>query len=141
MFRPRKRGKALGAVVLAVGLLAVPATGTAGAEPAPTNRPQPRTVTLITGDRVVVTGEAVGAFHPGPGRERVTFHSTHRAGRLHVVPEDAVKAIAAGRLDPRLFDITGLIEAGYDDARTDPRTRSRPSPRAGSTRGCSTSPV
>lgn len=118
MFRPRKRGKALGAVVLAAGLVAAPVTGVAGAEPAPTGA-QPRTVTLITGDRVVVTGTAVGAFQPGPGREATTFHTVHRDGRLHVVPEDAAKGIAAGRLDPRLFDVTGLIEAGYDDARSD----------------------
>ncbi|MBB5800355.1 subtilisin family serine protease [Saccharothrix ecbatanensis] len=118
MFRPRKRGKALGAVVLAVGLVAAPVTGVAGAEPAPAGVP-PRTVTLITGDRVVVTGTAVGAFQPGPGREATTFHTVHRDGRLHVVPEDAAKGIAAGKLDPRLFDVTGLIEAGYDDARSD----------------------
>ncbi|MFD1152087.1 S8 family peptidase [Saccharothrix hoggarensis] len=149
MFRPRKRGKALGAVVLAVGLVApgVLASGTAGAEivegtagarvaaagvgaagaePAvvggagqEAGDPRPRTVTLVTGDRVVVTGTAVGSFQPGPGREKVVFHSTHRDGRLSVVPEDAAKGVASGRLDPRLFDVTGLIEAGYDDARTD----------------------
>ncbi|WP_367130278.1 S8 family serine peptidase [Saccharothrix sp. HUAS TT1] len=88
--------------------------GAAGAQSA-----QPRTVTLITGDRVVVTGEAVGALRAGPGRDGMTFHSAHRDGRLHVVPDDAVRGIAAGKLDPRLFDVTGLIEAGYDDARTD----------------------
>ncbi|PSL56202.1 subtilisin family serine protease [Saccharothrix carnea] len=158
MFRPRKRGKALGAAVLALGLLSTPVagaepagtagagtaraagaedTGAAGAarltgaenatatdtEPTDTgptgSDTQPRTVTLITGDRVVVTGAAVGSFQPGPGRDRVTFHSTHRDGRLSVVPEDAAKAVAEGRLDPRLFDVTGLVEAGYDDARTD----------------------
>ncbi|NUT53593.1 MAG: S8 family serine peptidase [Saccharothrix sp.] len=78
-----------------------------------------RTVTLITGDRVVVTGAAVGAFYAGPGREAVTFHSAYRDGRLQVVPDDAARGIATGRLDPRLFDVTGLIEAGYDDAHAD----------------------
>ncbi|MDQ2584964.1 S8 family serine peptidase [Saccharothrix yanglingensis] len=121
MFRPRKRGRASTAVVLAVGLVVAVPAGAGAEPPAPAERPaaQPRTVTLITGDRVVVTGEAVGAFRPGPGREAMTFHSAHRDGRLHVVPEDAAKGIAAGRLDPRLFDVTGLIEAGYDDARSD----------------------
>ena len=122
MFRPRKRGKALGAALLALGLISPPV---AGAEPAPAvpagtaADAHPRTVTLVTGDRVVVTGAAVGSFQPGPGRDKVTFHSTHRDGRLSVVPEDAARGIASGRLDPRLFDVTGLIEAGYDDARTD----------------------
>ncbi|MEU4447030.1 S8 family serine peptidase [Actinosynnema sp. NPDC050801] len=125
MLRPRKRGKAWGAAVLALGLVAAPTAGVAGAEPAQAGAEaapagaQPRTVTLITGDRVVVSGAAVGAFHPGPGRDAITFHSSHRDGRLHVVPEDAAGGIAAGRLDPRLFDVTGLIEAGYDDARSD----------------------
>ena len=138
MFRPRKRGKALGAAVLALGLVAAPVTGVAGAVPAGAVTEsaagaesagtvtgsaaagvQPRTVTLVTGDRVVVAGEAVGSLQPGPGRDEVAFHSTFRDGRLNVVPEDALKGIAAGKLDPRLFDVTGLIEAGYDDARSD----------------------
>ncbi|MEU4761867.1 S8 family serine peptidase [Actinosynnema sp. NPDC023794] len=122
MFRPRKRGKALGAAVLALGLVAAPVTGVAGAETAPATPAagvQPRTVTLVTGDRVVVTGDAVGSLRPGPGRDDVTFHSTYRDGRLNVVPEDALKGIASGKLDPRLFDVTGLVEAGYDDAGSD----------------------
>ncbi|MGM1062857.1 S8 family serine peptidase, partial [Saccharothrix sp. Mg75] len=122
MFRPRKRGRALG-VVLAVGLVAAGHAPAGVAEPVRAVPEQsgvpPRTVTLVTGDQVVVTGAAVGAFRPGPGREAMTFHSSYRDGRLHVVPEDAVRGIAAGRLDPRLFDVTGLVEAGYDDARTD----------------------
>ncbi|MFI9009135.1 S8 family serine peptidase [Actinosynnema sp. NPDC053489] len=122
MFRPRKRGEALGVAVLAVGLLTSPVT--AGAHPAAdagqaAPGAQPHTVTLITGDRVVVTGAAVGSFQPGPGRAGVVFHSAHRDGRLSVVPDDAVRGVASGRLDPRLFDVTGLIEAGYDDARSD----------------------
>ncbi|QFZ17621.1 S8 family serine peptidase [Saccharothrix syringae] len=121
MFRPRKRGAALVAAVLAAGLTTPAAPAAPAAPPATSGAPAeaPRTVTLITGDRVVVTGAAVGAFQPGPGREGVVVHSTLRDGRLQVVPEDALKGIAAGRLDPRLFDVTGLIEAGYDDAHRD----------------------
>ncbi|MFJ6671755.1 S8 family serine peptidase [Actinosynnema sp. NPDC091369] len=151
MFRPRKRGRALGALLVAAGLLSAPATGVAGATDAKSAAvagaqqaatgsgsaatgsgfaatgsatssaadPRPRTVTLVTGDRVVVAGEAVGSFQPAPGRDRITFQSTHRDGRLSVVPEDALKGVASGKLDPRLFDVTGLVEAGYDDARSD----------------------
>ncbi|MFT7840587.1 S8 family serine peptidase [Saccharothrix sp. BKS2] len=126
MFRPRKRGKAPCAAVLAAVLAAGAATATtatgAGAAPGaqPSGAPpQQHTVTLVTGDRVVVTGEAVGAFRPGPGRGSVGFHSLHRDGRLHVVPDDVAKDLARGRLDPRLFDVTGLVEAGYDDSRRD----------------------
>ncbi|MFD7655649.1 S8 family serine peptidase [Actinosynnema sp. NPDC059797] len=139
MFRPRKRGRALGAAVLAGVLAATTAVATAttasaapptasataaisdtatGSAPGPASGQQ-RSVTLITGDRVVVTGTAVGAFQPGPGRESISFQSLHRDGRLHVIPDDAAKAVARGRLDPRLFDVTGLIDAGYDDSRRD----------------------
>ncbi|WBB67703.1 S8 family serine peptidase [Micromonospora sp. WMMD812] len=54
---------------------------------------------------------------PGPGREHVTFAMTQGDSRVRVVPSDAVSLLAAGRLDPRLFDVTGLLESGYD--RTD----------------------
>ncbi|HET9421856.1 MAG TPA: S8 family serine peptidase [Nocardioides sp.] len=39
-------------------------------------------------------------------------------GDLYVVPDEAVALLGAGRLDPRLFDVTELIEMGYDDAGT-----------------------
>ncbi|WP_338693795.1 S8 family serine peptidase [Streptomyces sp. Q6] len=37
----------------------------------------------------------------------------------YVVPETATSLLAAGRLDPRLFDVTALAAMGYDDAHTD----------------------
>ncbi|NUT52124.1 MAG: S8 family serine peptidase, partial [Saccharothrix sp.] len=55
----------------------------------------------------------------GPGRADVRFHTFHRDGDLHVVPDDALGALADGKLDLRLFDVTGLVEAGYDDAGRD----------------------
>ncbi|GAA1313294.1 S8 family serine peptidase [Saccharothrix xinjiangensis] len=100
---------------LSSGLVA-PATAVPAPGPPPADQ---RSVTLVTGDRVLVTGAALGAFQPGPGREAIGFHSSYRDGRLHVVPEDAARAVARGRLDPRLFDVTGLVEAGYDDSRRD----------------------
>ncbi|WP_344043237.1 S8 family serine peptidase [Saccharothrix xinjiangensis] len=78
-----------------------------------------RTVTLITGDRVVLVGDDVKTLVAAPGRERSVFHSYERDGHLHVVPRDAARLVSQGRLDPRLFDVTGLVEAGYDDARRD----------------------
>ncbi|MDU0289097.1 S8 family serine peptidase [Saccharothrix longispora] len=85
---------------------------------APSGEP-PRTVTLVTGDRVVVAGDRLVSVTPGPGREDLVFHRFHRDGRLHVVPRDAARPLAEDRLDLRLFDVTGLVEAGYDDARRD----------------------
>ena len=41
-----------------------------------------------------------------------------RQGDLYVVPDEAVGLLGAEKLDPRLFDVTDLIEMGYDDAGT-----------------------
>ncbi|MEH1102549.1 S8 family serine peptidase [Micromonospora sp. CPCC 205561] len=77
---------------------------------------RPSTVTLLTGDRVTVTG-ARASVRPAPGREEVRFLTRRDRGHLSVVPEDAVAPIRDGRVDRRLFDVTELIAAGYDDAR------------------------
>ncbi|MEV5559422.1 S8 family serine peptidase [Nonomuraea wenchangensis] len=76
-----------------------------------------RTVTLVTGDKVTVTGPTSAAVEPGEGREKATFLTDVAEGRLRVLPDDAVPLVRAGRLDPRLFDVTGLLELGYDDSR------------------------
>ncbi|MGC4938781.1 S8 family serine peptidase [Kribbella sp. DT2] len=101
---------------LAAGLLTVP-PGTAAALP-PSAAPVPgTTVTLITGDRVEVTPDATPKVTPAPERRSMRFRITDDRGRVRVIPLDAVGPLTAGKLDPRLFDVTGLIEAGYDDAR------------------------
>ncbi|PWR06090.1 peptidase S8 [Micromonospora acroterricola] len=81
--------------------------------------PSPTTVTLLTGDRVTVTASGSAAVRPGPGRTDIRFITTRQDGHLSVLPQDAVPLVRAGRLDARLFDVTGLIAAGYDDARRD----------------------
>ncbi|QFZ24116.1 peptidase S8 [Saccharothrix syringae] len=107
---------------LAASLVNTPRAG-AAPQPAPpvpaTPGAQPHQVTLITGDRVVVAGTSLRSVVPGPGRERLAFHRFVRDGRLHVVPRDVAGPLAAGRLDLRLFDVTGLVDAGYDDTRRD----------------------
>ncbi|GAB3821745.1 hypothetical protein [Kribbella italica] len=101
---------------LAAGLLTVP-PGTAAAQ-APSTGPAPgTTVTLITGDRVEITPGAAPKVTPAPDRRSMRFRITTDNGRLRVIPLDAVGPLTAGQLDPRLFDVTALIEAGYDDAR------------------------
>lgn len=90
-------------------------------------RDTPRTVTLITGDRVVVSSGDANAVSivPGSGRQSVRFITQRVPSRsrasphLHVIPEDAVPLIAANRVDRRLFDVTRLIADGYDDASRD----------------------
>ncbi|MEU4768897.1 S8 family serine peptidase [Actinosynnema sp. NPDC023794] len=107
-----------GAVLVAAGLTAS-GPGVSGAEDAPPTTGEHREVTLITGDKVVLLDDEVSALVAASGRERTVFHSYRRDGRLHVVPRDAAKAVSQGRLDPRLFDVTGLVEAGYDDGSRD----------------------
>ncbi|ONI77718.1 hypothetical protein ALI144C_30155 [Actinosynnema sp. ALI-1.44] len=108
--------------VLISGVAGLPATADPAKNPSAA-RPEPaRTVTLITDDKVTVTkrgdtwdatvtpAERIGGstgFVKAVGPEGVT-----------VIPEDAVRLVADGRLDKALFDVTGLIKLGYDDART-----------------------
>lgn len=79
------------------------------------------TVTLITGDRVRVTDLADGrqaveveTAVPGAGFQTVTAD-----GELSVIPSSAERFLAAGVVDPDLFNVTRLIEFGYDDASVD----------------------
>ncbi|MFF5285889.1 S8 family serine peptidase [Streptomyces sp. NPDC013171] len=80
------------------------------------------TVTLVTGDRVLVTRDAEGnpAATALPGEDgTVPLVQTRRSGQdLYVYPEGATAALAAGRVDEELFNVTGLIRQGYDDSAT-----------------------
>ncbi|MGC4744373.1 S8 family serine peptidase [Micromonospora sp. DT201] len=78
-----------------------------------------KTVTLLTGDRVTVNSSGSAAVRPGPGRTHLRFLTTRDRGQLTVLPQDALPLVRAGRVDRRLFNVTGLIAAGYDDARRD----------------------
>ncbi|OLF18015.1 hypothetical protein BU204_08555 [Actinophytocola xanthii] len=100
-------------------LATTPAAGAAppGAAPAvPGTAGEVRTVTLVTGDQVVVRDGKVGSVRPGNGREGTTFSVRSHDGHDYVVPTDAAGLVARGRLDRRLFDVTTLLEFGYDDA-------------------------
>ncbi|OZV82409.1 peptidase S8 [Micromonospora echinospora] len=131
---PRTR-KCIGAG-LVLGLLlgaatAVPASSAPAAiAPGPTVSPasapapttgagRPVTVTLLTGDRVTVTGGTAVSVRPGPGRAGMTFVTRRTGDHISVLPRDAVHLVRSGRVDQRLFDVTELVSAGYDDARRD----------------------
>jgi Subtilase family len=83
-----------------------------------------RTVTLITGDRVVISGgeKQTVTVQPRKGREKIVFATTYQRvtasqrEHLFVIPADAQPLISAGRLDRQLFDVTTLLESHYDDA-------------------------
>ncbi|ATE54954.1 S8 family serine peptidase [Actinosynnema pretiosum] len=115
----RKRGAlAVVAALIAGGTGVAGGAGVASASPAADDPSPPggATVTLITGDRVTVHGgDRPGTITGGPGRERVAFRTVTADGRLSVIPSDAERGLAEGRLDPRLFDVTTLVESGYGD--------------------------
>jgi len=94
----------------------------AGADPAAGRSPSV-SVTLVTGDRVVLREETGGrrsvGFEPAEGRAELDVHQMEIDGELHVFPGDAVPYFSADRLDRDLFNIDALIAQGYDDASID----------------------
>ncbi|MFD9910044.1 peptidase S8, partial [Streptomyces sp. NPDC059063] len=71
--------------------------------------PERHRVTLITGDRVTVDAKGrVTGFTPAKGREHIPVQTRRADGHTLVVPADAHRLIAGGKLDQRLFDITEL---------------------------------
>ncbi|WP_433261868.1 S8 family serine peptidase [Actinosynnema sp. CS-041913] len=102
-------------LVTAATMTAVTGSATAHAEERAAPGGPEGTVTLVTGDQVTVRGGRA-QVRPGQGRADVFFlQRKDERGDLHVVPSDAAPAVRDGRLDERLFDVTGLIRAGYDD--------------------------
>jgi subtilisin family serine protease len=109
----RKHYAVLTAALLLTGLAAVPAgaqeeANLAAADPF-------ATVTLITGDKVVVQGEHVAMVRMAPGREQVRYWQYQVNGHDYVVPDDARQLLGQDRLDKRLFDVTDLVRQDYDD--------------------------
>ena len=95
-----------------------PGTGVAAVRPGAPMSGGQVSVTLVTGDRVVVpSAKATTArIVPGPGRGDIRFVHHRVDGDLSVIPSDALPLVRSGTLDRRLFNVTGLIEAKYDDA-------------------------
>lgn len=91
--------------------------------PTPAPRGHTSTVRLITGDRVTVgdtvNGKKAASVQRAPGRENVLFQITEKDGALTVLPSDAAMLVHTGQLDEGLFDVTGLIAQGYDEAHAD----------------------
>ncbi|MFF7211976.1 S8 family serine peptidase [Streptomyces sp. NPDC008238] len=127
---PPSRRRGLTAAVAA--LVVLTATGpVASADPSATS-PSPaatgaapatvRTVTLITGDQVTVTGNGRSASVTSvtdPKGRAGGAHVMSVGSDTYVYPDAAVPYIASGALDEGLFNVTSLLADGYDDARSD----------------------
>ncbi|WP_405886623.1 S8 family serine peptidase [Streptomyces longwoodensis] len=95
------------------------------ARPADATSPQAagaaRTVTLVTGDRVTVTGLAGGHRTVTVQRPRGAAGAVRTQsddGEITVVPDEARPYLRAGTLDRRLFDVGALLRQGLGDSAT-----------------------
>ncbi|MFI7320062.1 S8 family peptidase [Streptomyces venezuelae] len=111
------------AVTAAVPSVAEPRAATADTRPLVGGAPQRdggSVVTLVTGDRVLVgtDGKNGAGASALPAEDGTTpLIQTRQSGKdLYVYPEGAVHAIAEGLVDEELFNVTGLVRQGYDDA-------------------------
>ena len=110
------------AIALSLGAAAALPTNLATASPprAPAKANATHTVTLITGDRVTVTTLADGkqiAEVKRPENATGGVRILQIAGDMVVLPDEVLSLVTADKLDRRLFNVTDLIEMGYDDAK------------------------
>jgi subtilisin family serine protease len=89
----------------------------------PASRPGgPRTVTLITGDKVTATVTAEGyttATVQRPNGGPAGAHIMTVGKDTYVYPDSALPYLASGVLDEHLFNVTELLADDYDDAHSD----------------------
>jgi len=117
----------LPALALAGSLAIAPVTATGRATAAPTAAPEQsatvaRTdlVTLVTGDVVrldtLVDGkQQARVVATAPGGSNAGTHTYLQDGDVYVEPSSALTLMAAGKLDPRLFNVSALVRQGYGD--------------------------
>ncbi|MFD4935274.1 S8 family serine peptidase [Streptomyces virginiae] len=109
--------------LLASGLavLQAPAQAAPGKPTVPAKSSATHKVTLVTGDVVTVTTMADGkqtaeVDRPDSAVGGVKIQQVK--GDLFVIPDEAAPLLGTDKLDPRLFNVTDLIEMGYDDAKS-----------------------
>ncbi|WP_340377398.1 S8 family peptidase [Streptomyces sp. SS7] len=111
-------GSGLGVRTQDTATVAAPGGSALGARTAGSASAAGRYVTLLTGDRVRLDARGrVTGVRRAPGREHVPVSVRGVGGDQYVIPADAAALIGQGVLDIRLFDVSGLIRAGYDDTR------------------------
>lgn len=101
-------------IIMLAGITALamvtPVTAVASTQPRPTP-----VLTLITGDQVHATASGYG-IQPAKGRENTAFLHTRRDGEDVIMPADALRLVADGRLDKDLFNVTKLAKQGITGA-------------------------
>ncbi|MFD4944432.1 S8 family serine peptidase [Streptomyces sp. NPDC058409] len=118
---------ALLATACVAGTLGIPAV--AAAESPATRATQPQqngpvvathTLTLVTGEVVTLERHANGlqaaTVAPAPDGTPAAFSSIKVGDEVYVIPDKAQPYLAANKLDRELFNVTKLVEYGYDDA-------------------------
>ncbi|QFZ21145.1 S8 family peptidase [Saccharothrix syringae] len=131
----KRRSRLVAGIAALTAAMATAPLGTGGAAAAPAAPPTPEAravsggqwVTLITGHRVRVSRGADGRWalltEPAAGGGATAFAQYARPRGadtdLYAVPREAMALVRAGTLDPELFNVTGLVRQGYDDARSD----------------------
>ncbi|MFG3323626.1 S8 family serine peptidase [Streptomyces sp. NPDC048171] len=105
----------------AAGTTDISAADTRARNSSPGSAESSSTLTLINGDKVTVTGSGTGPAIEivGSQGQPVSADTVVIGGETYVYPHEVLPYLAAGTLDRQLFNITRLIEYGYDDARTD----------------------
>lgn len=97
--------------------------GTAVADKTADETPVEHRVTLVTGDVVMLQewpdGRRGAVMLPDEGGQiRHNALVTETEDGLYVIPEQARDLVHSGVVDEELFNVTGLVEQGYDDAST-----------------------
>ncbi|GAA1025830.1 S8 family serine peptidase [Amycolatopsis albidoflavus] len=118
---------ALATACAAATLTALPGPAGAAGAPAAPGDSASHQVTLITGDRVSARKDARGHWSLAVQDDARSGHPPYvQFGARHgdrtdsyLVPASAIPLLQSGRLDQELFNVTGLIRQGYDDAATD----------------------
>lgn len=110
-------------VALSLLVVATPATSAStgsGVTSASADRAAaPHTITLITGDVVTYTelpGGRTSVTVKRPANAHGGIQQQTVKGHVFVIPDEALPYLAAKKVDRRLFDVTGLVQQGYDDA-------------------------
>ncbi|MET8908954.1 S8 family serine peptidase [Micromonospora sp. NPDC004551] len=113
-------GAALAATLVATGgtsAYGTPPAPVAGVTAIPASSATVTRVTLVTGDVVTLTNlSGKPAVTVSPHSPDSVFRTYSVGNDVYVVPLAVAPFIASGQVDQRLFNITGLVAQGYDDA-------------------------